>query len=74
MCTLSRCKIDQVTEPVTGEMGFEPKAYAFLRHWSPRVLVLPLSCVSSLRSSPCAPHALPRNALFLSRFQIQGQS
>ena len=27
MCTLSRCKIHQVTELVTGEMGFEPKAY-----------------------------------------------
>lgn len=27
MCTLSRCKIDQVTELVAGEMGFEPKAY-----------------------------------------------
>lgn len=28
MGTLSRCKIGQVTELVTGEMGFEPKASA----------------------------------------------
>lgn len=28
MGTSSRCKIGQVTELVTGEMGFEPKAYA----------------------------------------------
>lgn len=28
MGTSSRCKIGQVTELVTGETGFEPKAYA----------------------------------------------
>lgn len=26
MCTFSRCEADQVTQLVTGGMGFEPKA------------------------------------------------